>query len=79
MSPVWALKHRPWPLLTAIAPKLPMNEAVEEESTPYTASFIGSLGAIAVNSGQGRCLSAQTGDMTLDWKVAILNTALGHC
>jgi hypothetical protein len=35
MSPVWALKHRPWPLLTAIAPKLPMNEAVEEESTPY--------------------------------------------
>jgi serine/threonine-protein kinase SRPK3 len=35
MSPVWALKHRPWPLSTAIAPKLPMNEAVEEERTPY--------------------------------------------
>ncbi|KAL3482074.1 kinase-like protein [Aspergillus californicus] len=35
MSPVWALKHRPWPLSPAVAPKLPVNEAVEEERTPY--------------------------------------------
>ncbi|KAJ5415840.1 hypothetical protein N7465_004535 [Penicillium sp. CMV-2018d] len=35
MSPVWALKHRLWPLSTAVPPKLPVNEAIEEELTPY--------------------------------------------
>jgi len=35
ISPVRALKHRPWPLSTAVAPKLPVHEAIEEEHTPY--------------------------------------------
>ena len=35
MSPVRALKHRPWPLSTAVAPKLPVSEAIEEECMPY--------------------------------------------
>lgn len=35
ISPVWALKHRTWPLSTAVTPKLPVNEAIEEELTPY--------------------------------------------
>jgi hypothetical protein len=35
MSPVGALKHRPWPLSRAAIPKLPVNEATEEECTPY--------------------------------------------
>ncbi|PWY94164.1 kinase-like protein [Aspergillus sclerotioniger CBS 115572] len=35
ISPVRALKHRPWPLSTAIAPQLPVNEATEEERIPY--------------------------------------------
>lgn len=30
-----ALKHRPWPRSTAIALKIPVAEAVEEECTPY--------------------------------------------
>lgn len=30
-----ALKHRPWPQSTAVAPKIPMTEAIEEEQTPY--------------------------------------------
>jgi hypothetical protein len=35
LSPVWTLKHRPWPLSTAVAPKLLVDEAIEEERTPY--------------------------------------------
>lgn len=35
MSPLWTLKHRPWPSSTAVASKLPVNEAIEEERTPY--------------------------------------------
>ncbi|KAJ5561485.1 hypothetical protein N7461_000246 [Penicillium sp. DV-2018c] len=35
ISPVWALKHRPWPLSTAVPLKLPVNELIEEECTPY--------------------------------------------
>ncbi|CAG8900350.1 unnamed protein product [Penicillium egyptiacum] len=35
MSPVRALKHRPWPLSRVVIPKLPVNEAIEEECTPY--------------------------------------------
>ncbi|PYI03624.1 kinase-like protein [Aspergillus sclerotiicarbonarius CBS 121057] len=35
MPQLWALKHRPWPLSAAVAPKLPVNEAIEEERTPY--------------------------------------------
>ncbi|KAK1147188.1 hypothetical protein N8T08_001927 [Aspergillus melleus] len=35
MSPAWVLKHRPWPPSTAVAPKLPVGEAIEEEHMPY--------------------------------------------
>ncbi|KAJ5585433.1 uncharacterized protein N7459_005233 [Penicillium hispanicum] len=35
MSPVRIFKHHPWPPSTAVAPKLPVDEAVEEECTPY--------------------------------------------
>lgn len=35
ISPFRVLKHRPWPLSTAVAPKLPVKEPIEEECTPY--------------------------------------------
>lgn len=35
IAPVRALKHRPWPLSRAVAPKLLVNETIEEEHTPY--------------------------------------------
>ena len=35
ISSTWALKHRPWPLSTAVVPKLPVNKAIEEECMPY--------------------------------------------
>ncbi|KAG2417845.1 hypothetical protein HFD88_000944 [Aspergillus terreus] len=35
MYPDWALRHRPWPPSTVAAPRLPINEPIEEERTPY--------------------------------------------
>lgn len=35
MYPGWALRHRPWPPSTVAAPRLPINEPIEEERTPY--------------------------------------------
>lgn len=54
MFPVWALK-RPWPLSTAVAPKLPVNEGIEEECTPYytpTRFYPARLGDILIDRYQ---------------------------
>lgn len=34
-APLVALKHRPWPLSTAVTPRLDMKQPIEEENTPY--------------------------------------------
>ncbi|KAL4875070.1 protein kinase [Aspergillus karnatakaensis] len=34
-APLAALKHRPWPLSTAVAPHLDTKQLIEEENTPY--------------------------------------------
>ncbi|GFN16452.1 kinase-like protein [Aspergillus tubingensis] len=35
LSPLAALRHRPWPSSPAVAPQLDIKESIEEEKTPY--------------------------------------------